>query len=190
MKRGEAGIGTLILFIALILVAAVAAGVLIQTSQDLQQKTLRVGTASKDQIATGVEILSIFGEDGSSDNDLEYFMVKVKLLPGSSPIILNGSRLSLFSGEISESFRYDDASDCSLLSLDTATGFAVEGRIGYSTPGRLLVGDVVDLCVKTVDSLNEGTALTFAFSPAAGYTKQIETEIPEIITSAKIQIFP
>lgn len=191
MKKGEAGIGTLILFIALILVAAIAAGVLIQTSQSLQQKSILVGTASKDQVATGVDVVSIYGEDGSSDSTLEYFMIKVRLKPGSSPIILDQSKVSVFSGNLSQSFSYNGTSDCLLASLDTnGNTFSVEGRSGYDIAGRLLLGDVVDLCFKTSQSIPESTELTFSFSPAKGYTQMTETSVPEIVTAAKIQLFP
>ena len=49
-KKAAEGIGTLIIFIALILVAAVAAGVLIQTASSLQSKSLDVGRQSQEKI--------------------------------------------------------------------------------------------------------------------------------------------
>ncbi len=49
-KQGAQGIGTLIIFIALILVAAVAAGVLLQTASSLQSKSLDVGRQSMQKI--------------------------------------------------------------------------------------------------------------------------------------------
>jgi flagellin-like protein len=84
-KRAEMGIGTLIIFIAMILVAAIAAGVLIQTATSLQNKALLTGERSKGQVSTSILTMILFGEDGG-DNDVEVFCQKVKLAPGSDPI--------------------------------------------------------------------------------------------------------
>lgn len=60
-ERGQAGIGTLILFIAVILVAAVTAGVLISTTGLLQTQAQETGTESTEQVTDNVEIINTAG---------------------------------------------------------------------------------------------------------------------------------
>ena len=54
-QKGISGIGTLIIFIALILVAAVAAIVLLQTSESLQSRAVATGKESEQQVSTKLQ---------------------------------------------------------------------------------------------------------------------------------------
>ncbi|MFO7711272.1 MAG: archaellin/type IV pilin N-terminal domain-containing protein, partial [Candidatus Woesearchaeota archaeon] len=93
-KKGEMGIGTLIIFIALLLVAAIAAGVLIQTSGSLQEKALTTGDQAKSQISTNVRVVEVSGSDGRDGKVTELTQI-VKLAPGSSPLKLGQSLLTI-----------------------------------------------------------------------------------------------
>ena len=59
--RGQVGIGTLIGFIAMVLVAAIAAGVLINTAGFLQTKSEQTGQESSAQVSNRVQVVSGFG---------------------------------------------------------------------------------------------------------------------------------
>jgi len=82
-KKAEMGMGTLIIFIAMILVAAVAASVLISTTGTLQNKALATGKATTYQVGTSLEALELYGEDAYTFNDLEYMYQTVRLSSGS-----------------------------------------------------------------------------------------------------------
>ena len=60
------GIGAMIVFIALILVAAVASAVIIQTAEKLQQNAQSTGDQAQDQMASKVMPLSIVIQTGAS----------------------------------------------------------------------------------------------------------------------------
>lgn len=88
MKKGEMGVGTLIVFIAMLLVAAVAAGVLIQTAGSLQEQSLATGDQATSQISTHADTVEVSATDGR-DGTLEDFQEIMKLSPGSDPIKLD-----------------------------------------------------------------------------------------------------
>jgi len=88
MKNAEMGVGTLIIFISLLLVAAVAAGVLIQTAGSLQEKSLSTGQQTRSQISTHAETIEVSATDGRNGN-VTNFNQLLKLSPGSDPIKLD-----------------------------------------------------------------------------------------------------
>ena len=72
------GIGAMIVFIALILVAAVAAAVIIQTAEKLQQNAQSTGDDTTDEMSGKVQILNVFVDDPA-----ESFVVYFRLAAGS-----------------------------------------------------------------------------------------------------------
>ena len=71
-ELGSIGIGAMIVFIALILVAAVASAVIIQTGEKLQQNAQQTGSDTQQEISGKISINSVF-VDISADTYLVFF---------------------------------------------------------------------------------------------------------------------
>jgi len=78
------GIGAMIVFIALILVAAVASAVIIQTGEKLQQNAQQAGSDTQQEISGKVSIVTIWVGAQTLNNE-EITMV-FELAPGSEPM--------------------------------------------------------------------------------------------------------
>jgi len=89
------GIGTLIIFIAMVLVAAVAAGVIMQTGETLQQRAYSVGKQTIRDVSSGIRIIGITGYTDASKTKIEYLAIAVTPRAGSYDVDLNETLLYL-----------------------------------------------------------------------------------------------
>jgi flagellin FlaB len=82
-ERGSIGIGAMIVFIALILVAAVASTVIIKTAEELQDRAEKTGDDTRDQISGKLIVTDVYVETNGGDSTIDTMVVIAKLASGS-----------------------------------------------------------------------------------------------------------
>ena len=95
-NEGAVGIGAMVIFIAMILVAAIAASVLVQTAGQIENQAMRTGEQTKNEISTGVFVLDVGGRVVS--NQVENMTVTIRLRPGSNDISLSNMAVEVADG--------------------------------------------------------------------------------------------
>ena len=115
--RGQVGIGTLIVFIAMVLVAAIAAGVLINTAGLLQSQAEATGEESAEQVSDRVivsTVTGVVGDNGDEVNDqlsegeVDRLKLTVARSPGAGDIDLTNSIVEVFANGQSGTLTFDD----------------------------------------------------------------------------------
>jgi archaeal flagellin FlaB len=199
-KKAQSGIGTLIIFIAMVLVAAIAAGVLIQTSSSLQNKALVTGEQSKGQISTHLEVISLSGSDGSN-HYLNNFTQVVKLSPGSESIKLDELVLTFDTATITANLRY--GGNVTELNNGTNGGYFTNKTMGEGNftirylqegpefvEGYIQRGDVLQFFFESPEDIREDKHVRLNLIPKVGIPTPIDVITPNVMVQKYVYLYP
>jgi flagellin FlaB len=133
-EKGEMGIGTMIVFIAMVLVAAVAAGVLLSTAGLVQQQAQDTGTSAIEDVASGFRVVAIQGDrDADLKNTIQNLTLKLCLEAGSPAIDMDEVIIEITDGSTDVSLEYGAAADD-----DEYAVTVLRDPAGAWSPGRVV----------------------------------------------------
>lgn len=163
-EKGMVGIGTLIVFIAMILIAAVAASVLITTSENLQQRARSVGTQTIQEVSSGICIDEVVGLTNQNRTRVEYLAISVRPRAGSNELDLEQVTVSVVISNDLWVLAFND-SLISQVNLDNKSifqtpvisgqAYTIAGNSSNSTYGVIIVHDP-DGSIENTHGLNSG----------------------------------
>jgi flagellin-like protein len=172
-ERGQVGIGTLIVFIAMVLVAAIAAGVLINTAGFLQSQSEETGQQSSQQVTDRVQVISETGivesgqvgeielnikkAPGAGDIDVSEATIQWIGPGGAADVTSSENEWSLSKVSGSTSVLTSD-SDVFTLTLDLDAGSAISGK------------------------LDTGESATMEITTASGGSTTVTIQVPESVS--------
>lgn len=218
-KRAEMGVGTLIIFIAMLLVAAIAAGVLIQTAGALQEKALTTGSQARQQISTNLRVVEVSGSDGL-DSNLNLFSMNIKLAPGSDPIKLDETIITFNTKNTTTSLIYlaenthANISYCDLNFTNGSNGsWVVNGTVSqcantsvadengtytveYLQKGSNYVankvqrGDVIKLYLLSPRDISEDETVRINVVPKSGSPTLVQFATPDVVATQRVYLYP
>ncbi|WP_435182796.1 archaellin/type IV pilin N-terminal domain-containing protein [Halobellus sp. EA9] len=110
--RGQVGIGTLIVFIAMVLVAAIAAGVLVNTAGFLQATAEDAGQESVNKVTNRMDVVSTHGivNDTGSGFAVDSLNLTVRMAAGSGSVSLKSTTIKYVSGTTAENLVFKNTS--------------------------------------------------------------------------------
>jgi flagellin-like protein len=180
VDRGQVGIGTLIVFIALVLVAAVAAGVLINTAGELQSRASDTGDDAQAQVSNQIDVVSATGDTGGS-GPVDTVTLVVKKSPGSDPIDLSEATIEYTSSTESATLtRAASASGTEFATSAVAGGGS--DTVLENTNERIEITIDVSQIESSPAGLAEGTSAELKIVDQSGATTTYGINVPEVLT--------
>lgn len=183
-RKGQTAMGTLIIFIALVLTAAVAAAVLISTISSLQSRALETGKATTKEVGTNLNVLEVFGERDSTNNAVTNLTMVMRLAAGSEPVRFGDLLLTVGLDDMSGDYEYNTSGGAKTFNVT----YSITGA--NPAPSYLTKGDVVRVMFEAPRAVGEAENVRIGIIPKVGTPSYTQTTTPDTIATQRVLIFP
>lgn len=195
-ESGDIGVGTLIIFIAMVLVAAVAATVLIYTTGALQQKASKTSKEATQQISTNLIVDQVLGNRSSPSIDSLNNGLEIRIKPdvGTSSIDLRQVIVTVWDQDFHYDLNYSSTDNDNMNIFTAAKVRDEDSSFSPSTP-VLNSGDLVKIYVKqgSIPGIILTTRKTFwlSLNQELGSSVNLEITTPNSFGIYKfVQLYP
>jgi len=197
-RRGLTGISALIIFIAVVLIAAMSAILLINYGGNLQQSAIKVKQESEG--ASMVKVDYIVGLDGSAGKDLERFEVIMRLEAGSNDLRFNDTIILVETYTTSQTIHYNMSAGDTSNAAATTADYTVEWirtssdhEVGYLKRGEIVKVRFNHYCCgpsDTTGGVSENKKLDITVIPRLGNPTPTYLITPKTINEQRKPLYP
>ena len=205
--EGDMGIGTMIVFIALVLVAAVAAGLLIDVAGLVQQQGQTTGVQAINDVSGGLKIIETYANTTGNNSPSTYTLyvqtlyIKIALNAGSPTIDMEDVMIEVTTKTDEASLSWDDmyasvqGADRSYTASEIRDPDSVwtngNGDAHKLSQGSLILVQIPIVVDPDTDFFNLTTQTTFSIKiiPRNGASTYATFTMPDTIGSTYIELF-
>lgn len=185
-ERAEMGVGTMIIFIAMVLVAAVAASVMISTANNVREQAQSTGDQAIDNVATGFIVQDVVGRVNSDYSQLINVTIYMRLASGSPAVNMDNVIVSVTDNDESGILKMNNASRATA-SAGVNYGFEKELDVQVFEEWVLGQGDLAKITIVGLDcGYNEDVEIKIV--PAYGQMNTIMFTTPDFYSTDYITL--
>jgi len=174
-REASIGIGAMIVFIAMVLVAGIAASVLIQTSNTLETTAMSSGQQTREEVSSGIGVYQIIGQHGTRTIDgapvtaFHNMTVIVTSRSGGSTVDLSETIITISNGSKQCVLSWDNTK---YSSSSSGSGiFSTSGMydLAASSFGIIVIEDADGSCGSNSPGMNDGDKIALTFNLSASF---------------------
>ena len=189
-KRAEMGVGTMIIFIAMVLVAAVAASVLISTANKVREQAQNTGDQAINNVASGFVVQDVTGTVDPTFATMTDLTIQMRLQAGSPNMNMDLVSIQFVSGTSNQILSFVAGSTAAAGGAVAGTSYSANttNTNAWSTGNHVVQqGDMITVTITGL-TLSYSAAATVKIVPAYGTSTLISFVTPSYYNTEYVNL--
>jgi archaeal flagellin FlaB len=189
-KRAEMGVGTMIIFIAMVLVAAVAASVLISTANKVREQAQNTGDQAINNVASGFVVQDVTGTVNTGFSQMTDLTIQIRLQAGSPSLNMDLVSIQFVSGTTNQMLSFVAGSAAAAGGAVAGTSYSANSTssAAWGTGNHVVQqGDMITVTITGL-TLSYSAAATVKIVPAYGSSTLVSFVTPSYYNTEYVNL--